>query len=210
MRRVLLCVDSEGGKEQIKRVLNILDEERIKATFFVVGENCERYPELYREISDGYQIENHTYSHPNLRRLSKSEQRKEILKGKEAIERITGKKVKGFRAPYHFLNKDTVEILNESGFAFDVSCLYFNYDLSRVIKIRPTWFAESTDNFSFVRLHWNFMKLLFTFKKNLIIPVHPQYTGRDGKGIKAFKSFIRYVKRREGVFIDFDELLEKR
>ncbi len=208
VKTVLLCVDSEGSEKQVRRILDVLNNEKIRATFFVVGQDCERNPTLYKEIAKQHQVETHTYSHPNLRKLSWQEQYRNITKGKKVVEKITGKKIKGFRAPMHMINKDTVEILNKLDFKFDVSCLYFNINTGKVAKFRPAWFCEGGGITKLVPYHWWFMKILFNIKKDrLIIPLHPQYTCYNNKNISAFKGFVSHAKSKEGVFVTFDDIL---
>ncbi|GBC98430.1 Peptidoglycan-N-acetylglucosamine deacetylase [bacterium HR17] len=88
------------------QILDILKGYGVRATFFLIGERAERYPELARRIvAEGHEIGNHTYSHPaDLPRRDWEAIRQEIAKGAEAIERVTGVRPKLFRPPRGYLN----------------------------------------------------------------------------------------------------------
>ena len=61
------------------RVLAVLDQHQVKATFFMMGRNVERYPEVAREVMRrGHEIGNHSYSHPKLVLMSPRRVREEI------------------------------------------------------------------------------------------------------------------------------------
>ena len=70
-KKIALTFDDGPHYKYTAEILDILKEYEIKATFFVVGELAERYPELIeREIREGHELGNHTNSHPKLTELS--------------------------------------------------------------------------------------------------------------------------------------------
>ncbi|WP_395744780.1 polysaccharide deacetylase family protein [Prosthecobacter sp.] len=82
-------------------LLDWLKANKIRATFFLVGENAVRYPELVRRIAaEGHQIGNHTWSHANLTKLSDAKVRSEIQRTHDVIVQITGRAPTVFRPPY--------------------------------------------------------------------------------------------------------------
>lgn len=108
-----------------KVVLELLKRYNQRATFFVLGQLAEKYPELIKKISDsGHEVSSHGYSHKALDELSKDEFEKEIQLSKNIIKNIINKEPKGFRAPNFSLNKKTgwaLEILGKNGFQYDSS-----------------------------------------------------------------------------------------
>jgi len=81
--------------------LQMLSERGVKATFFLVGANVERFPELAAQIaSQGHTIANHTYDHPFLLFRRSSFVSEQIEKTQEAIRRHTGATTRYFRPPY--------------------------------------------------------------------------------------------------------------
>ncbi len=98
-------------------VLEILKRYQIKATFFVVGESVEAQPGLVkREIEEGHEIENHTYSHPDLRSENDLKTEEEIFKTGQLIENMSGTKGHFFRPPRRLYRKETIEIAERNGY----------------------------------------------------------------------------------------------
>lgn len=78
-RVVALTFDDGPNPTHTPRVLATLDQHRVKATFFMMGRNVERYPEVAREVMRrGHEIGNHSYSHPKLVLMSPRRVREEI------------------------------------------------------------------------------------------------------------------------------------
>jgi len=99
------------------QVLALLRRHGVKATFFLIGENVEQYPDVVRQIlGDGHLVGNHTWSHPDLGRLSRSRTREEIERTSELIARVGGTRPPTvFRAPGGFFSGASLEICGELG-----------------------------------------------------------------------------------------------
>ncbi len=116
-----------------KRILEILNREGdIKGTFFILGWVAEKYPELVKEIdANGHEIGCHSYRHGLVYNSTPHEFRRDLLKARDILEGITGKKVSGYRAPsYSITNKSlwAFEILAELGFSYDSSIFPISHD----------------------------------------------------------------------------------
>lgn len=108
--------DAAWGNEDTHDLVEILKKYDVKATFFVVGDWVEKYPESVKELSDaGHDIMNHSDTHPHMTQISKEKMLSEINACDEKIERITGKKPNLFRPPYGDYNDTVVETLKETG-----------------------------------------------------------------------------------------------
>jgi peptidoglycan/xylan/chitin deacetylase (PgdA/CDA1 family) len=96
----------DGPHEETERLLDILDRYNAKATFFCIGTEVEKYPEIMKRIiQSGHSVGSHTYSHYWKFTLSNYKHVNfEISRGTEAIEKITGKKTVLFRPPYGITN----------------------------------------------------------------------------------------------------------
>ncbi len=102
---VSLTFDDGPDPDWTPSVLDILRAQGIKATFFVTGENAQEQPELLRRIvSEGHELGNHSYSHPNLSEVSISRIKLELNSTQRVIESTIGRSVVLFRPPY---NADT-------------------------------------------------------------------------------------------------------
>ena len=98
---IALSIDDGPDPAVTPQVLDILDEHRVKATFFCVGRRVEECAELAREIvRRGHAIENHSYRHLNyFSLLGPRGLANEIERAQEAIGTITGRRPQFFRAP---------------------------------------------------------------------------------------------------------------
>jgi len=106
-------------------VLQILKQRHVPATFFLIGEHVEKYPELVKQIiHDGNEIGNHTYDHPDLATLSKDQLWREIEMTNNAIEKVTNNKNVLFRPPYGSQNK----YLKEAEAAFHLQEIDWSID----------------------------------------------------------------------------------
>lgn len=112
-KRIALTFDDGPHYKYTDEILDILAKYGVRATFFVIGENAERYPEkVKRAVSEGHEVGNHTYSHPHLKDISVSELEKEIKKASDVICKITDAKPKLFRPPEGYC-KDNVSLCAE-------------------------------------------------------------------------------------------------
>lgn len=83
------------------KILSVLEKAHVPGTFFVVGENALRHPQLLqRIIADGGEIGNHTYFHPNLATAGPGETALELNSTQRLVQAYTGRSMTLFRAPY--------------------------------------------------------------------------------------------------------------
>ena len=117
-------------EESTVRLLNILSEGGVKGTFFVLGYVAERYPELVARVArERHEIASHGYSHAFLYRQQPKEFARELEKSIDILERITGEKVLGYRAPYFSVTEESLwalDILLEKGLRYDSSIFPVN------------------------------------------------------------------------------------
>jgi len=105
-----------------KRILDILDEKSIKATFFVLGWIAERVPGLVKEIvSRGHEVASHGYNHQLNYNLDSNALRKDLENSKKLLEDITGIEVMGYRAPTFSITDEVMTMLIELGYKYDSS-----------------------------------------------------------------------------------------
>jgi len=105
-------------------LLNLLKKYSVKATFFTLGSTAENFPDLIKKIlEDGHEIGSHSFSHIDLRKVSKDEFEKDFLKSLQILEKITGEKVLGFRAPWFSVDQNNFWV-------FDVLRKHLKYDSS--------------------------------------------------------------------------------
>ena len=107
------------------RLLDLLEEAGIRATFFVVGNVADAYPELVREVARrGHEIGSHSYSHELISCMEPAAFKADMERSLKQLQELTGQPVLGFRAPEFSvgsLNHWCFEILAELGFRYDSS-----------------------------------------------------------------------------------------
>lgn len=110
-KEIALTFDDGPHPGYTPKLLAILKQYKVKATFFVVGDMAEKYPDLVRaEIAAGHSVGNHTYHHVNLSKLPPEYIATEIKACGEVVRCITGKAPHLFRPPGGDYNKDVAEI----------------------------------------------------------------------------------------------------
>jgi peptidoglycan/xylan/chitin deacetylase (PgdA/CDA1 family) len=115
-RKVALTFDDGPAPPFTEKILDILKEKNVTATFFVCGRNAERYPETVRRIvRDGHTLGNHTYSHLSLFMRGTRRMADEIDRAQEAIEIVSGIRPAIFRPPYGARFPGLMGVLAERG-----------------------------------------------------------------------------------------------
>ena len=100
--KIILTFDDGPNEIFTPKILNILEKEKVPATFFIVGINAEsNIPLLRRIYENGYEIGNHTFTHGNVAKMSLERAELEMKTTRVLIECITGRSTILFRAPYN-------------------------------------------------------------------------------------------------------------
>jgi len=115
---VALTFDAGASSKPTPDLLDALKSAGLHVTFFLTGKWCEQNEALVKRIhEDGHEIGNHTYSHPDLRKLSDDQIREQIAKVDEIVLRITGEHCAPYlRPPYGGRDKRIVRIASEAGY----------------------------------------------------------------------------------------------
>ncbi len=100
-RRAVALTFDDGPSEQTPRILEILSRHGVTATFFQVGRNVERLPQVVREVRHGgHAIGNHSHTHALLSLRGARFIEQELRRAQDTIEEHTGERPRWFRAPY--------------------------------------------------------------------------------------------------------------
>ena len=112
-----ISFDAAWGNEDTQQIIDILAEYNVKATFFVVGEWVDKYPESVKALHDaGHEVMNHSNSHPYMTKLSVDDMLKQVNDCSDKIENVTGVRPHLFRPPYGDYNDQVVNTLMENGY----------------------------------------------------------------------------------------------
>jgi len=103
----------DGPTEQTVKVLNVLKTYNTKATFFLIGKQCEQYPELVKQIiEEGHTVGLHSYSHSSdLYFKGSNHFSKDVTKCQNVISSIINKKCRWYRTPFGVINPHAAKAL---------------------------------------------------------------------------------------------------
>ena len=104
-KRIALTFDDGPHPSQTHRILEILDQYQVKATFFMIGVNVQNYPDAAKEvISRGHEVGNHTFSHKRMTTLDEASLAKELSACEDVLEELCEYHPHLFRPPEGVLN----------------------------------------------------------------------------------------------------------
>ena len=116
-----------------QRFLELLAMRNVKATFFVLGYEAERHPELVRKIADsGHEIGSHGYAHRLAYTQSEAEFRDDVARSRKLLQDLSGQDVYAYRAPSFSIGRRTPwghRVLVEEGYRCDSSVFPIRHDL---------------------------------------------------------------------------------
>lgn len=143
-----------GARRGIWNILELLDRQKIQATFFVCGMTAEKYPDAVRAAHlAGHEIAGMSYAFDRVRTASVERERSIIGKTVQALENVAGVKIRGWRCPDYRVSPQTLDILAQEGFEWDSSLL--NDDLPYMLdcggrRLVEIPFSTSTADKSFI------------------------------------------------------------
>jgi peptidoglycan/xylan/chitin deacetylase (PgdA/CDA1 family) len=97
---VALTFDDGPSLKYTAKVLDILDEKDVDATFFLIGRHAAQHPELAQRAAARHEIGNHTWSHPNMGLYHAPNVRYELQRAEDTINEVIGRRTTLFRPPY--------------------------------------------------------------------------------------------------------------
>lgn len=111
-------------EESTDVLLDLFERYNVKATFFTLGYIAEKFPRLIKKINEhGHELGSHSYTHLDLRKTTQDDFEKDLIRSITVLEKVSGQKILGFRAPYF-----SVEPRNS--WVFNVLKKYLKYDSS--------------------------------------------------------------------------------
>jgi hypothetical protein len=145
--------DLHTGKNQgittgIPKILDILAKHKIKATFFVTGEVLKGYQKQIKSVFEqGHEIGIHGYTHKRFDSMTSNQKEEEIYKSVSLYKKLFKIQPKGFRAPQHSIDKETLSILEKNGLKYDSSVCSKNLILLRHLLKKDSSKLEIMRNF---------------------------------------------------------------
>ena len=137
MKKIVLSFDTEPDlhsnnylsiTQGLSEIKAILDRNKIKATFFVTCDCIIKYPKIFQDLKkEDHEISLHGYTHTRFDELSLEEKEDSIKKSISCFKKILKQSPKGFRAPQHSIDKDTLRLLEKYDFKYDSSRTPLNF-----------------------------------------------------------------------------------
>lgn len=120
-------------EQNTRRVMALFADQKINATFFLLGWVAERLPQLVRDIAaEGHELANHGYAHARINSQSRQSFRADIRRAKALIEDISGEPIRGYRAPSYSIDSTTPwahDEIAEAGHSYSSSVYPVKHDL---------------------------------------------------------------------------------
>jgi peptidoglycan-N-acetylglucosamine deacetylase len=142
----------------VKRIVDIFNSFGIKQTFFFPAWCMEQYPDLVEYIlKGGHEIAHHGYIHESPNTLSRDEEYYWLQKSIDIIERMTGQRPRGYRAPVYNFSEHTTDLLVEEGFLYDASLMgddvpyVLRSKKGEIIEIPSHWALDDWGHYAYVK-----------------------------------------------------------
>lgn len=138
-KKIALTFDAAWGNEDTHKILEILDKQDVKVTFFMTGGWVEAYPDDVRAILDaGHDLGNHSENHKNMSQLSNAEKKDELMNVHERVKELTGYEMFLFRPPYGDYDNNVITTASACGYysiQWDVDSLdWKNFGVDSIIQ----------------------------------------------------------------------------
>ena len=140
-----------GPRVGAPRLLALMKKYRIKSSWYVPGHTIETFPDAVAAVVDhGHEIGHHGWKHVSPVALSRAGEEAELVRGNEAIKRISGQYARGYRSPGWDLSPHSVGLFLKHGFTYDSSMMgddytpYYARDGDAIELARPARFGRAT------------------------------------------------------------------
>jgi peptidoglycan/xylan/chitin deacetylase (PgdA/CDA1 family) len=217
----LMSMLNYGPSVGTPRILNILDEMDIKASFYVPGYIAETHQNLVKDIkARGHEIGHHGYMHEPPHTLSPPEEIAVLDKGIAILCQITGEKPRGYRSPGWELSQQSISFLADRDFLYDSSLMdddgpYIITTGNRyIVEIPVQWGLDDYPFFHYaptlgtnrpiatteqVLQEWcSAFKAHHKLERVFVLTLHPYIIGRPGR-LQMLSQLIQYMRGFSGV-----------
>lgn len=219
-RLTILSEGRFGVVRGVPRILALLAEQGIAATFYVPGDTAERHQAGVETIVEaGHEIGHHGYIHLRSDRVSEAAQREEIERGFAALDRCLGVRPTGYRSASWELTPETFELLFEYEFDYDSSCMgddrpYLEEHAGRTMLELPVhWSLDDWPHFAwgidgggnladpeaFLGIWLAELDSAIDDRRHVTYTMHPEVIGR-GYRLALLRRFVEQVRERANVW----------
>lgn len=138
-KKISISFDAAWGAEDFQKIIDVLEKQDVKATFFMTGEWVEKYPDCVKVLVEkGHDLGNHSENHPDMTKLSKEKQKEEIMKAHNKVKELTGYEMELFRPPYGAYDNEVIRTCYENNYypvQWSVDSLdWMDYDAKTIVS----------------------------------------------------------------------------
>lgn len=188
---VAITFDDGPNDDYTPQVLDLLKKYNAKATFFLVGERVTKYPDVVRrEITEGHEVANHTYTHARLQYLSEEQIKSQLDRTHDAIIKAAQVEPVLFRPPFGYYSERSINAVHELGY----------------LTVMWSWHQDTFDwqNPGVYRIVSNVLK---DTKKGDIVLFH-DHGGDRSQTIDALKQILPALQKQGYQFVTVSQLLQ--
>ncbi|MDQ3889849.1 MAG: polysaccharide deacetylase [Actinomycetota bacterium] len=215
----VLSQGTYGAKVAVPLILDLLARHEVRATFFVVGQVAERYPERVEAIvAGGHELAVHGYTHTSPSKLSRDEEEAELTRARSILEGF-GAQISGYRSPSWDFSPHTVDLLETHGFRYSSNFMDdlrpYRHEGRSLVELPVQWLLDDAAHWWFGPADWT-KKISTTAEVRAIweeellairdlgacfvLTMHPQVIGRPSR-LAFLDDFVGFVRRLGDVWI---------
>ncbi|MEM7387833.1 MAG: polysaccharide deacetylase [Verrucomicrobiota bacterium] len=203
---------SYGPEIGVPRLLGLLKHYDQPATFFIPSWVAEHHPKMTEAIvADGHEIGAHGHLHEKLPTLNAEEEKAILDQSTAILERFTGVRPLGFRAPWFELNPGSPDLLKEHGFLYNASMMSDDVPFvhsNGLVEIPGQWMLEDWEQFAFnpepawgfipedcekvFQLWWREFEAMRDYGCCMVLTLHPWLSGRPSR-VQLLERILRGI-----------------
>jgi peptidoglycan/xylan/chitin deacetylase (PgdA/CDA1 family) len=196
----VLSIGHYGARVGLPLILDVLKRHDVRATFFTVGQNVERYPDRVRRIVDeGHELAVHGYTHTPPQQLSADAEEEELIKAL-ALLRGTGATISGYRSPSWDVSPATLDLLEKHGLSYSSQMMAdirpYRHPGKALVELPIQWLLDDWPFFAFglgqmdrpiqsaasVEAVWTEeLEAIHALGGHFVLTMHPQVIGRPSR-----------------------------
>ncbi len=205
-----------GPSVATPRILDMLDDYGIKASFYIPGYVAETHEDLVRDIQRrGHEIGHHGYMHEPPATLTRAQEIAVLDKGSAILSRITGERPLGYRSPSWELSEDSLALLADRGFIYDSSLMgndipyRVDADGRDIVEVPVHWELDDVPYFNYApamgmrnvmadpeqvyRVWSAAFEGMHHYGRSFALTMHPFTIGRPGR-LRMLERLIQYIQ----------------
>ena len=216
-RLTLISTGVYGPEVGVPRLVEMLEQFGLKATFFIPGFTAELHPEMIELLmTNGHEIGHHGYLHERPDTLDDEQEEAVLVRGLEALQRLTGKRPVGYRSPAWELKPNSPALLKRYGFLYDTSLMgndipyYVATDQGNLVELPIQWILDDYAHYSMDSGGISSPQKVFEVWSSefagyhryhgcYVLTMHPFVSGRPSR-VLLLERLIQYINEFEGVW----------